>query len=52
MKIYKVYVADKFTKWPLFVCNIKALTRWGAKRKAFREVCQKDKTYLIIVSKP
>ena len=52
MKIYKVYVVDRFTKWPLSVYKVKAFTRWGAKRKAFKEICQKDKNYLIIVSKP
>ena len=48
MKMYKVYVVDKFTKCPLITYEVEALTRWHAKRKVAR---QYDKTYLIIAAR-
>lgn len=51
MRTYKVWIADKLTRWPLGRYEIKALTKWHARRKAFKEICHKDKGYLIIVSR-
>ena len=48
MRTYKVYVADKFTKLPLLVYEVDALTKWHAKRKV---ACHYDKTYLITASR-
>ena len=51
MRIYKVWIADKLTKCPLANYKIKALNKVHAKYKAFKDICNKDKSYLIIVSK-
>ena len=51
MRTYQVFVADKFTKCPLMSYEVKALTKWHAKRKVFTQVCQYDKTYLITASR-
>ena len=48
MRTYKVWVADKLTKWPLVCYKIKAFTKWHAKRKVARHY---DKTYLITASR-
>jgi hypothetical protein len=48
MRLYRVYIADKFTKWPLAYHDVKAWTRWGAKRKIFKWIREKDTSYLLI----
>ena len=45
--IYRVYVADKFTKIPLAYYDVRAWTKGSAKRKIFKEVCSKDDGYLV-----
>jgi hypothetical protein len=51
MRMYRVYIADKFTKWPLASHDVHAWTKWGAKRKIFKYVCEGDISY-ILVAKP
>ena len=51
MRTYKVWIADKLTKWPLAKFEIKALSKAHAKYKVFRDICEKDRSYLITVSK-
>lgn len=48
MRLYRVHVADKFTKWPLAYYDVHAWTKWGAKRKIFK-ICEKDTSYLLTV---
>lgn len=47
MVLYRVYIADKFTRMPLAYQDVYAWTQWGAKRKVFKSVCQKDTGYLL-----
>jgi hypothetical protein len=49
MRLYRVYISDRFTKIPLSYVDIKALTKHGAKRKVFNTVCKKDTSYILIV---
>lgn len=49
MRLYRVWVADKFTRIPLAYYDVHALTKCGAKRKVFKSVCQKDTGYLLTV---
>lgn len=51
MRMYRVYIADKFTKWPLAHYDVKAWTKWGAKRKVFKHVCEKDTSYILTASR-
>lgn len=51
MRMYKVTIADKLTKWPLATYKIKALNKQHAKRKVFVQICKRDKSYLITASK-
>ena len=50
MRIYNVWVADRFTKMPLASYKVEALCKWHAKRIVFKAL-DKDKSFLIIVSK-
>lgn len=47
MRMYRVWIADKFTKWPLAYHDVKAWTKRGAKRKIFKLVCEKDTSYTL-----
>ena len=49
--MYRVYIADKFTRMPLAYHDVKAWTKCGAKRKIFKYVCEYDTSY-ILVAKP
>ena len=49
MRTYKVWIADRLTKRPLGRYEIKAFTKWHVKHKVFKDIFQKDKSYLIIV---
>lgn len=51
MRMYRVYIADKFTKWPLAYHDVKAWTKTGAKRKIFKHVCEGDTSYILVASK-
>lgn len=51
MSNYTVYITDKFTKIPLGCYYVKALTKWGAKRKVYKEILGKDTTMLLVASK-
>lgn len=51
MRLYRVWIADKFTKWPLVYHDVKACTKWGAKRKIFKWVCEKDTSYILTAVK-
>ena len=51
MRTYTVWIADKLTKFPLAFYEVVALTKWHAKRKVFKAVCQNDKSYLITVAR-
>lgn len=51
MNKYTVYIADKFTKFPLGAVTVAALTKWGAKRKVWKDICNKDDTYIVVASK-
>ncbi len=51
MNKYKVWIADRFTKIPLAEFEITALTKWGAKTRAFKEICRKNRSYVVIVSR-
>ena len=47
MRVYRVYVADRFTKIPLAYYDVRAWSKGSAKRKIFKVVCSKDKGYLL-----
>ena len=47
MRLYRVYVADKLTKFPLAYYDIKAWSKRGAERKIFKQVCEKAISYLV-----
>lgn len=49
--MYRVWIADKFTKRPLAYHDVKAWTKAGAKRKIFKYVCESDTSY-ILMAKP
>jgi hypothetical protein len=49
--MYRVYIADKFTRFPLAYYDVRAITKRRAKTKIFKQVLKKDKSYLLIVSK-
>ena len=49
MRIYKVFIIDSDTKFPIATYEIKAFSKWHAKYLAFKYICQKDKSYLIAV---
>lgn len=49
MRLYRVYISDRFTKMPLGYIDMKALTKHGAKRRVFNTVCQKDTSYILTV---
>lgn len=51
MRLYRVYIADKFTKWPLVYHEVHAWTKRGAKRKIFKWVYEGDTSY-ILIAKP
>jgi hypothetical protein len=51
MRMYRVYIVDKFTKMLLAYHEVHAWTRWGAKRKIFKWVCEGD-TSSILVAEP
>ena len=51
MRTYKVIVADKFTGFPIGFFEVKAISKYWAKRIVFKDVCDKDKSYLIIATK-
>ena len=51
MNKYTVYIADKFTKFPLGAVTVTALTKWGAKRKVWKDICNKDDTYIVVASR-
>ena len=48
MRMYRVWIADKFTKWPLAYHDVKAWTKRGAKRKIFKRVCEGDTSYILV----
>lgn len=48
MRMYRVWIADKFTKWPLAYYDVKAWTKKGAKRKIFKNVCERDTSYILV----
>lgn len=47
MKRYKVYIVDKFTKFPVVSYEVEALSRRHAKSIVFRKVCHRDTSYLL-----
>lgn len=47
MRLYRVYIADKFTKMPLAYHEVHAWTKRGAKRKIFKWICEKDTSYIL-----
>ena len=47
MRMYRVWIADKFTEWPLVYHEVHAWTKRGAKRKIFKWVCEKDTSYTL-----
>ena len=49
MRLYRVWVADKFTRMPLAYYDVPAWTKYCAKRKVFNDICQKDTGYLLTV---
>lgn len=49
-KMYRVYVIDRFSKWPLTYHEVYSWTKCGAKRKVFRYVCEKDNRYILVAS--
>lgn len=49
--MYRVYITDKFTRFPLAYYDVRAITKRRAKTKIFKQVLKKDKSYLLIVSK-
>lgn len=51
MRMYRVYIIDKFNEWPLTSHDVRAWTKWGAKCKIFKQVCEGDTRY-ILVAKP
>ena len=51
MKKYRVYIADKLTKIPLATYEVSALGGWHAKAVVFRDVCRKDRSYIVTASK-
>lgn len=51
MSKYRVFIIDKFLKMPLVFHEVSAITKWGAKAKIFKWVCEKDKSYLLIAHK-
>jgi hypothetical protein len=50
MKMYRVYIVDKFSRLPLAYHDVLAITKWGAKAKIFKYVCEKDRSYLLFAS--
>lgn len=51
MRIYRVYVADMFSKIPLGYFDVRAWTKGSAKRKIFKKVCSEDDSYLVTASR-
>jgi hypothetical protein len=51
MRLYRVYIIDTLTMWPLAYHEVHAWTKWGAKRKIFKWVYEKDKNYFLIASR-
>ena len=49
--MYRVFIIDEFSKFPLAYHDVSAITKWGAKAKTFKWVCKKDKSYLLIAHK-
>lgn len=48
MRMYRVWIVDKFTKWPLAYRDVKAWTKAGAKYKIFKHVCEGDTSYILV----
>ena len=48
MRMYRVYIADKFTRMPLAYHDVKAWTKRGAKHKIFKYVCEGDTSYILV----
>lgn len=46
--MYRVYIADKFTRMPLAYHDVKAWTKRGAKHKIFKYVCEGDTSYILV----
>ena len=51
MKMYRVYVIDKFSKLPLACYDVHAINKRQAKSKIFKRVLKKDESYLLIANK-
>ena len=51
MRVYRVCVADRFSKMPLGYFDVRAWTKRGATRKIFKKVCSEDDSYLVIASR-
>ena len=48
MKLYRVWIVDKLTRIPVARCDVKAWTKFGAKRRIFKELCEKDTSYCLV----
>lgn len=51
MALFKVYVADKFTKIPLVYYEIKSNFKFMAKRKVIKDILNNDKSYIVVATK-
>lgn len=51
MRMYRVYIVDKLTRWPLAYHEVHAWTKAGAKRKIFKWVCEGDTSYTLVAKK-
>lgn len=51
MRMYRVYITDKFSKLPFAYYDVRAINKRQAKSKIFKTVLKKDKSYLLIANK-